>query len=237
MGSELIAPISPAGLWLETAPLAIDLAHRTAVLHKGVWLFVVSADDMLLIAQRNAAMATCPGTLTVIGEHHNGRESDAACARRALREELPGLASLSSSLFALRRAPRWFLYDYAPLADGISRRDRCLISEYVVELRANASEALERVRVRGAPEAASVSFQSISEVRRMLRRRPERFCARELYPSCLLDSLADLVDTLGTRGRTIDHGARRVDHGRAEAAMLEAFDPSRVVRSAASAAS
>ena len=182
---ELIAPISPAGLWLETAPLPIDLAHRNAALHKGVWLFIVSADDELLIAQRNAAMATCPGTLTVIGEHHNGRESDAACARRALREELPGLYSLSSSLYPLRPQPRWFLYDYPPLADGIARRDRCLISEFVVELRANASEALARVKARGAPEAAAVTFQSIPDVRRMLRRRPERFCARELYPSCL----------------------------------------------------
>lgn len=54
-----------------------------------------------------------------------------------------------------------------------------------------------------------------------------------------LDSLADLVGVLGSRGRAtmaIEHAhMHRVDHGRAPA-MPEAFDPSRVIHAAASAA-
>ena len=61
--------------------LPIDLAHRTAVAHKGVWLHVVTSDGAVLVLRRSPTMATCPGRLSIIGEHHMRAETDEACAR------------------------------------------------------------------------------------------------------------------------------------------------------------
>ena len=92
-------------------------------------------------------MATCPGALSIVGEHHQGAEEDEKCAARAIVEELPGLQPLMRNrrmqLHLLRKRPRWFLFDYplGPSPSATPRYDRCLIAEYVLRLEANATEA------------------------------------------------------------------------------------------------
>lgn len=187
---ELIAPIGPSGEWLDVLPIGIDAAHRNGTAHRGVWLHVLSGDGEVLVLRRAAQMRTCPGTLSIVGEHHSGREADGACARRALLEELPGLAAVPARLLRLRAAPRWFHLDYG------DRLDRCLVAEYVLALSVNASAALAALAAAGVHaherEASHQRFYPLVDFGRKLATRPAAFCAPELLPRALLDSLADM---------------------------------------------
>ena len=124
--AELLQPVNTEdNTFLPGPAVPIDTAHRRAVAHKGVWLHVVTCDGAVLVLRRSASMATCPGSLSIIGEHHIGAEADESCARRAMHEELPALELLPPrdvDLVRLREQGRWFLYDYS---DGV-RRDRAL---------------------------------------------------------------------------------------------------------------
>ena len=227
---DMLAPIDATGAFLPGPLVPIDKAHRSAMLHRGVWLHVLCDDDeSLLLVQRSATMKTCPRALSIIGEHHSGRESDEACARRALREELPGLVAAYGTrleLLPLRPVPRWFLFDYP----GEPRRhDRCLIVEYAVRVPANATTAL--MSIRGGHdreyyehEATEMNFWPLPTVARLLRREPERFCAPELLPAALLDTLADLGRAL----RRPRAWHQQLQGGRN--AMPERYEPTAVVR-------
>ena len=152
MPEDQIRPVNAAGEYID-GRLGIDDAHRRGVMHKGVWLHVLSFDNKLLLLRRSSSMATCAGGLSIVGEHSWLGESDERCARRALREELPGLAralqhaTAASSLHPLRAVPRWFLYDYP---DDL-RRDRALISEWLLSLNINGSEAQALLQKQVAP--------------------------------------------------------------------------------------
>ena len=147
---DQIRPINAVGDYID-GRVDIDDAHRRGVMHKGIWLHVLTSDNKLLLVRRSASMATCAGGLSVVGEHSWLGESDERCARRALREELSGLAraaaSAASSLYPLRAVPRWFLYDYP---DDV-RRDRALVSEWLLSLSINGSEALALLQQQAAP--------------------------------------------------------------------------------------
>jgi hypothetical protein len=195
----------------------------------------------MLLVQRSAAMKTCPGALSIVGEHHNGRESDDACAARALREELPGLDLLrSSALLQLRPTPRWFLFDYPVAADGVQRFDRCLVKEYLLLLNVSRSTALAKLRTDQSRqlehEAARFIFEPLVQVYGRLRRSPQSFCAAELLPSALLNTVADVCGTLRARGVAgAQRGCANVLrwHERVSLAattMPETMDLSRVVR-------
>ena len=156
-----------------------------------------------MLVHRSPKMVTCPGSWSIVGEHHSGRETDEQAAVRGLREELPGLAPLLGTrirLLPLRRVPRWFLFDYPPTPDGSRRYDRCLISEYVVHVSANASEALSLLRGGASAEleheSSRMEMVPIGQLVRRLKRHPESFCAPELLPAALLDSYADLCKML-----------------------------------------
>lgn len=206
---DWILPTDVQGVFHGEGLVPIDAAHRSGVPHRGAWLHLLTLDGHLLLVRRSAQMATCPGTTSIIGEHHYGRESDEQCAHRAIREELPGIAALVGTprlaLSRLRPVSRWFLFDYPPRADGSRRYDRCLISEYVLQLRANASEALSLLTA-GRPEeheheASQMEFVPLGVVVRRLRRSPLQFCAPELLPAALLDSYGDLCSMLRSSGR------------------------------------
>lgn len=191
---ELVQPISPDGSWLTGPPLPIDYAHRRAALHRGVWLFVLTAAADVLVVQRSAQMVTCPSKLSVIGEHHLGREEDEDCAVRAMREELllPSPAALGATLYRLRRMPRWFSFDY-----GGGRYDHCLVSEFVLQLPHNRSAAAALLARASDEEAVSTrSLLPLRDFGARLRDDPGAFCAAPLFPSCLLDSVADLCERL-----------------------------------------
>ena len=140
------------------------LAHTaTGTPHKGVWLHVLSHDEQLLLVRRAPTMATCAGKWSIIGEHHFTREVDDDCALRALRQELPGLASLhasggtpnlhasppsaragSSSIIHRRRLPPFHAIRRTPPPPP-QRRQRCRaarplppLSEFLVRVEANA---------------------------------------------------------------------------------------------------
>lgn len=198
---DWIMPIDSSGAWAGEGLIPIDAAHRQAVMHRGAWLHVLTDDDSrLLLVRRSSRMVTCPGTLSIIGEHHQGSESDISCATRAVREELPGLAPLLGTpalkLVPLRSEPRWFLFDYPLGRDGAGRFDRCLISEFVVHLAGNSSAALARLHAATQHEvereASVMEFVNLGEVQTRLRRQPESFCAPELFPAALLDSYVDV---------------------------------------------
>eukprot|EP00322_Chrysochromulina_rotalis_P019864 CAMPEP_0115832720 /NCGR_PEP_ID=MMETSP0287-20121206/2804_1 /TAXON_ID=412157 /ORGANISM="Chrysochromulina rotalis, Strain UIO044" /LENGTH=195 /DNA_ID=CAMNT_0003286115 /DNA_START=137 /DNA_END=724 /DNA_ORIENTATION=+ len=194
-------------------------------------------------------MATCAGKRSIIGEHHNGRETDGACASRAIREELPGLAQVFDSLtpFPLRARPRWFLFDYPPVSGGAPRYDRCLISEYVLHLPSNASASLAAIRAgrqsESEHEASEITFEPLVRVVRQLHRQRSSFCAHELLPDALFDTIGDLLrhpsltSTLRTTATALEQAASRV---RADGqwrrttttgkAMPENYDLSRLVR-------
>ena len=195
MPEDQIAQIGADGRFLPGPLFGIDGAHRSGMLHRGVWLHVLSADDELLLVRRSPTMKTCTGLKSIIGEHHQGRERDIECAARALREEVPGLINAWPGLSPrlLRERPRWFLFDYP---GPISRTDRCLISEYVVRLPANASVAMQAIHAGRAREleneASELGFEPIASVWHALRRQPQSFCAPTLLPLALLDSISDL---------------------------------------------
>ena len=210
-GGDWIHPTDALGAFTGEGLIPIDAVHRQGVPHKGVWLHVFSDDGHILLVHRSPQMATCPNTWSTIGEHHSGREDDVQCAHRAVREELPGLKDLLGTprmqLTRLRAQPRWFLFDYpssyshaAAAAARVQRVDRCLISEYLVHVRANASEALLLLTAGRAKEteheASRMAFVPLHQVARRLRRHPESFCAPELFPRALLDSYASACGNL-----------------------------------------
>jgi hypothetical protein len=191
-GDEMLQPVETNdGSFVDGPSVPIDAAHRRAVAHKGVWLHVVTADDGgVLVLRRSKRMVTCPGLLSIIGEHHKGREDDEGCAHRAMHEELPALERLPAhtvELVRLREKPRWFLYDYP---DG-SRRDRALIVEYVVVLR-SMNRSVAAARLLRTPsselgtsggfeqeaEAGSQTFESLGHFHKTLERDPGHFCVR-----------------------------------------------------------
>lgn len=192
-----IAPVGQDGGFLRVPPMEIEAAHRAAVPHRGAWLHVLSSDGRILVVRRSLRMKTCAGLLSIIGEHHSGQEADDHCAARAVREELPGLGTLDGVQMSMLRArPRWFLFDYPADDAGVRRYDRCLITEYVVRLPLNSSQALVALH-RGREqepehEASQMLFEPLDSFARMLRRRPESICAPELLPRALLDTVFDL---------------------------------------------
>ena len=200
---DWLMPVDLSGSWAGEGLIPIDAAHRQGVPHKGAWLHVMTkADGHLLLVKRSPRMVTCPSAFSIIGEHHQNRESDEACAVRAVREELPGLAPLLGTpaleLFRLRPTPRWFLFDYPIAGDGARRHDRCLISEFVLRLAGNSSTALARLnqgtRHEAEHEATTMEFVPLGQAVRRLRRHPESFCAPELFPAALVDSYIDMCD-------------------------------------------
>ena len=205
---DQIRPINAAGDYID-GRVGIEDAHRRAIMHKGVWLHVLTSDNHLLLLRRSSSMATCAGGLSIVGEHSWLGESDERCARRALREELPGLAraaaSSDASLHPLRAVPRWFLYDYP---DGL-RHDRCLISEWLLSLGINGTHAQALLRQHAAPptrggaraEASEMRVVSIAEYARRLLHESHSFCAPGLLPAALVDSLADVCHVLRTKVR------------------------------------
>ena len=196
---DLLAPIDASGNYVPGPLVPIEEVHRKAILHRGLWLHVMSSDHSLLVMRRAATMATCPSLRSIIGEHHSGREHDDHCAKRALREELPGLVRAFGSMLIpvrLRERPRWFLYDYAP-SNKISRFDRCLITEYLLFLPANASTSLAALRAgrdhEVEHEASDMVFVPIHELRHELQNSSgDKFCAQELLAPSLLDTLDDI---------------------------------------------
>jgi isopentenyldiphosphate isomerase len=66
----------------------IDRAHRQAIRHRGVWVFIVNENKHLLFAKRSDHSITCPSTWSVIGEHCHFGESYYHCAQRCIEEEL-----------------------------------------------------------------------------------------------------------------------------------------------------
>jgi len=233
---DQIRPVNAAGDYID-GRVGIDDAHRRGVMHKGVWLHVLTLDSHLLLLRRSSSMATCAGSLSIVGEHSWLGESDERCARRALREELPGLAraaaSAAASLHPLRAVPRWFLYDYP---DDL-RRDRALVSEWLLSLSINGTQAQALLR-QHAPtgqhaEASEMRFVTIAEYARRLTEQSHSFCAPGLLPSALVDSVADVCHVLRTKGPAPEGcGAvlawRRHDRLRgAETALQEDFDQER----------
>ena len=204
---DLIQPIRSDGTYAAGAPVPIDLAHRRGLPHKGVWLFVLSADAHVLIVRRDAAMRTCPHKLSIIGEHHKPAESDAQCAARALAEELPFFASLRGVAVAPLTSetlvppfapfgtpahlppPGWFDYEY-----GDGRTDRCLISEFAVRLPLRAEELRARIQAgrHAQHEAVGMHFTPISSAIHLTRTKPSAFCVEPLFPTWLARSLLRL---------------------------------------------
>ena len=39
------------------------------IMHKGIWLHVLTTDSALLLLRRAQTMVTCPGGLSLVGEH------------------------------------------------------------------------------------------------------------------------------------------------------------------------
>ena len=235
--AELLQPITRSGAWVDGPALPIDKAHRQAVPHRGIWLFVTTTDGQVLVLRRSQHMVTCPGALSIIGEHHKGVEDDVSCARRAIHEELPALLTLPDGtleMVPLRVAPRWFLYDYP---DG-KRFDRCLITEFVARLDMNTSMAsswlLQPPLMLDQPfeqEASSLSFMPLSALRWQLLEQPNRFCAPRLFPACLLDSVHDICRMLWRAGigRAGCEGVHGAPLKRGRTAMASEFDPARIV--------
>ena len=127
---DWVLPTDATGVFHGEGLMPIDAVHRQGVPHRGVWLHVLTrTDGHLLLVRRSLRMATCPDSLSIIGEHHAGREEDEACAYRAIREEVPGLAPLVGTrrlqLSRLRQTPRWFLFDYPTSAKDGARRYEC----------------------------------------------------------------------------------------------------------------
>ena len=86
-----VQPIDGRGAYADGPLLSLEEVHSKGILHKALWLHVLSSDHQLLLVRQPARAATCAGRLSVVRSHHVRRESDEHCARRMMREELPGL--------------------------------------------------------------------------------------------------------------------------------------------------
>ena len=80
--------------------LYIAAALKDGVLHKAMWLHVLSSDSQLLLHRLPSAASTC-----IVRNEHVRKETDEHCARRAIREELC-------------RKQAWYGPSAAQLADG-----------------------------------------------------------------------------------------------------------------------
>ena len=236
---DWVTPVGPDGQFLSNGAIPIDAAHRAGLPHRGIWLHVLSADGALLLVQRASTMATCAGLMSIVGEHHQHAEDDDNCAVRAVREELPGLAQLlrtRMSLRPLRPRSRWFLFDYPRASlESEARYDRCLISEHVAMIDANATEA-RRLLTAGREgelehEASNANFYPLGVIARWLQEKPSDFCAPELLPAALLDSLASLCALLNAlRPTSVPAGCNEAPMlGRWTARDYPLFRPSRSV--------
>ena len=193
--------IDARGAYTETV-LAADDAHKQGVLHKAMWLHVLSSDSQLLLRRPRAA--ACMG---VVRSQHVRRETDEHCARRAMREEFPGLPRqvASFSLQPLRPKPRWFLYE-----SGGERHERALVSEWAMRLSLNASAATALLGTHPhAGAGAELSFWPLDALYGELRARPEAFCSPGLLPAALADSVGDLCGLFGTGGALPGCAGRR----------------------------
>lgn len=235
----MIRPITTSGEYTTERPRAIDDVHHRAVLHKGIWLHVLTADNWLLLIRRSASMVTCPGGLSIVGEHSTADETDEHCVRRAVTEELPAFRSSAGSelMHPLRPIPRWFLYDYP---DG-TRRDRSLISEWLFRLELNSSVANAQLRkplrtgagAHAEVEASEMRFVPIAEYASRLVDAPQTFCAPGLLPASLIDSVSDICLLLRGAHGSLPVGcsallARRRHSGIASA-LLEEYEAKHVV--------
>lgn len=181
-------------------------------MHKSLWLHVMSSDHQLLMMRRSAGSEQCPGRLSILGEHHVRKETDEHCARRTMRQELPALLRSSiRSLQPLRPKPRWFLYEEADDA----RHDRSLVSEWVLQLALNSTEAAALIMKHQGPvedEAAGVNggegvpsethFLPIDTFSRQLSKSSfgtSSFCAPGLLPAALVDSVSDICALFAKR--------------------------------------
>ena len=81
----------------------IDRAHRQAIRHRGVWVFIVNENKHLLFAKRSEHSITCPNAWSVIGEHCHFGESYYHCAQRCIEEELD--IHHSDSLMPMENGP------------------------------------------------------------------------------------------------------------------------------------
>jgi len=204
-----VQSIDMSGAYTQQPQLAIDDVHRSGVMHKSLWLHVMSSDHQLLMMRRAAGAVQCPDRLSILGEHHVRKETDEHCARRTMRQELPALLRSSiRSLQPLRPKPRWFLYEEA---DG-ARHDRSLVSEWVLQLALNSTEAAALIMRHQGPvedEGAGVEggdgppsethFLPIDTFSRQLSKQASSFCAPGLLPAALVDSLSDICALFAKR--------------------------------------
>jgi len=227
LGREQIQPVHSDGTWRPGPPRSIEAIHALAIPHRGIWMHVLTPAAEILVVTRAQQLKTCPGKLSTIGEHNLRAESAERCARRAILEELSVLLPHAPAPIPLRAAPRWFNFDYE---DG--RRDRSLISEFLLQLPLNSSAALALLRGSrrdGAneQEASRFEFMPLHEMYGRLRKQPKTFCAAPLFARCLLDSVRD---TCAFLRRSRAHGCKGVGPPRQSAAMSTRFDAMPVVR-------
>mmetsp|Transcript_37796 Transcript_37796/g.106803 ORF Transcript_37796/g.106803 Transcript_37796/m.106803 type:complete len:337 (+) Transcript_37796:100-1110(+) len=91
--------------------VGIDKAHRLALRHRGVWIFVLDERMAVLFLRRSESAMTCPGTWSIVGEHTHFNETWEQSVLRGLQEEL----RLAPQQVSLRAAgpPQLFHLEYS----------------------------------------------------------------------------------------------------------------------------
>uniref|UniRef100_A0A7S4IX81 Nudix hydrolase domain-containing protein n=1 Tax=Odontella aurita TaxID=265563 RepID=A0A7S4IX81_9STRA len=127
-------PLDPSVL-LPRGFVGIDTAHRQGRIHVGSIMYVIDTRGLVLLLRRGPDLVTCPGTWSVVGEHHFRDEEPRDAARRGIIEELGrafwdgGVEGVSE----LTPLPLYYIRDYGSANEN--RVDRQLTYLWEVRLK------------------------------------------------------------------------------------------------------
>jgi len=158
----------PFGLW------SIDEVHKNGLLHEVAFLFILDANQKLLLTYRSPQMVTCPNTWTPPGEHTRAYENPIQTAQRGIEEEFGELvfSKYVMQMISLTENPLFYYRDYGN--ENSNRIDQQLTSLWYVQL-SEPGEVIEESMAIDM-ENTKLMWLSLPEVAKWIDDKPADFC-------------------------------------------------------------
>eukprot|EP00759_Apiculatamorpha_spiralis_P042863 PhF_6_TR40649/c0_g1_i1/m.61041 len=144
-------------------------AHLKGLQHHGVWIYVIKPFPTchILLQQRTHTAFTCPGALSLLGEHTRPKEDPEETALRGLTEEMHWGSDVNITPYIIFQT-RLFNYTYPNHLRDVQRT-----SELLILLKDEVQ--IEKSKLDPG-EVAQAWFESVKVFRQRLREDPEAMC-------------------------------------------------------------
>ena len=154
--------------------LSIDEVHKQGLLHEGTFLFILDADQKLLLIYRAPHMETCPNTWMTPGLHNFAHESPIETAQRGVKEEFGELvfSNYVTQMTTLTERPLFYHRDY--IGDNDHRIDQQLTYLWYVQL-SQPWEVIEKA-VSLDKGNTEIVWLSLPDVAKWTDDKPADFC-------------------------------------------------------------